>query len=159
MLKAINNSLTAFLSAASKELPFPRITSTASVKHSSSIRFFSVSFRTRGFIVAPALSLYSFSSCVQKEWIVLMLAVSISPRALAAASMPFWEASSRSVRSLSFIFCAASLVKVITRNCEIDASGCLISVCLIFSTMTVVLPEPAAAETRIFWFCASMAAC
>ena len=54
---------------------------------------------------------------------VLMLAVSISPRALAAASMPSCEASSRSVRSLSFMFWAASLVKVITRNCEMDASG------------------------------------
>ena len=86
-----------------------------------------------------------------------MAAVSISLRALEAGSLPSPAASSRRFRSLFFMFCAASLVKVMTRNCEIEASGCLISVCLIFSTMTVVLPEPAAAETRIFWFRASIA--
>lgn len=111
-----------------------------------------MSFRTLGVMDAPALSLYSFSSWVQKEWMVLMVAVSISLRALDACSIPFWDAFSSRLRSLSFMFWAASLVKVMTRNCEMEASGCLISVSLIFSTMTVVLPEPAAAETRIFWF-------
>jgi len=107
---------------------------------------------------APASSLYSFSSWVQKEWMVLMVAVSISPRALAAGSLPPSAASSSRRRSLSFMFWAASFVKVMTRNWEMEASGCAISVSLIFSTITVVLPEPAAAETRIFWFRALIAA-
>lgn len=38
-----------------------------------------------------------------------------------------------------------------------DASGFRISVSRIFSTMTVVFPEPAAAETRMFGFGALMA--
>ena len=88
---------------------------------------------------------------------VLMVAVSISLRALEAWFTPSCEAFSRRFRSLSFMFWAASLVKVMTRNWEIDASGYRISVSLIFSTMTVVFPEPAAAETRMFWFWALMA--
>ena len=40
-----------------------------------------------------------------------------------------------------------------------DASGFCSSVSLIFYTITVVFPEPAAAETRMFWFLASMAVC
>jgi len=89
--------------------------------------------------------------------VVLMVAVSISLRARAAGSEPSPAAFSSRSRSLSFIFCAASRVKVITRNWETDASGFWISVSLIFSTMTVVFPEPAAAETRMFWFWALMA--
>ena len=88
---------------------------------------------------------------------VLMAAVSISLSALEARLTPCCEAFSSRSRSLSFMFRAASLVKVITRNWEIDASGSRISVSLIFSTITVVFPEPAAAETRIFRFPAQMA--
>ncbi len=83
---------------------------------------------------------------------VLIVAVSISLSALDAASFPSIAALSRRLRSLSFIFWAASLVKMITRNWEIDTPGFRIRVSLIFSTITVVFPEPAAAETRIFWF-------